>query len=206
MKTAKLLPTIVLLVITLLTPLRQPPTADTAETNSASVSAPQVDAAYIGYKGCICHNKVQITKWIKGPHVSAYETLLNDQSKAIATEMGLTLEPHEAPECLRCHTTAFGVPASRLGKKMKMKDGIQCEACHGPGSEYKTKSIMEEIHNAPVDQKAEVGAKYGFVISDVAQCLTCHNEESPTYRGFDKDGYFEIIDHMNPPVDKFDGD
>jgi hypothetical protein len=39
-------------------------------------------------------------------------------------------------DCLRCHTTAYGVPDSETAGTFHIEDGVQCEACHGPGGDH----------------------------------------------------------------------
>jgi hypothetical protein len=39
-------------------------------------------------------------------------------------------------DCLGCHSTAFGVPENRRAATFHMEDGVQCEACHGPGGHH----------------------------------------------------------------------
>jgi nitrate/TMAO reductase-like tetraheme cytochrome c subunit len=67
----------------------------------------------------------------------------------------LEAEDQANEECLTCHAT---------GKSAEMP-GVQCEACHGPGSDYKGMKVMK-------DPEASLAA--GLVIPDEASCLTCH--------------------------------
>ncbi len=64
-------------------------------------------------------------------HSGAYKTLLNAESKKIASKLGLK-SAQSAKICLDCH--ADNVPASKRGRKFQISDGVGCEACHG-GSE-----------------------------------------------------------------------
>ena len=41
----------------------------------------------------------------------------------------------ENPDCLKCHATAYGEKIEGAG--LKYLPNVQCEACHGAGSEYK---------------------------------------------------------------------
>lgn len=161
---------------------------------------------YIGTKKCsICHRKdtsgEQYGIWSKGPHAKSLETLKSDQSKAIAKKMGLKVAPEEAPECLKCHVTGWGSGGYQLGidpadtRAVKTNDelaSVGCEACHGAGSEYKSKKIMLQIFNGEVN-----GEDYGLVKIDEKTCTSCHNEESPTYKKF---VYAERIKEVSHPV------
>ena len=67
--------------------------------------------------------------WSATPHSKAFAALgeANQTNKA----------------CLGCHTTGSG-KAMAAGKTDKDLQGVQCEACHGPGSEYKAMAIMKD--------------------------------------------------------------
>lgn len=64
-------------------------------------------------------------------HAQAYRTLLTDQSRRIAENLGIG-PAHEAEACLVCHTDY--VPPDKRGTRFQLSDGVGCEACHG-GSE-----------------------------------------------------------------------
>ncbi len=152
---------------------------------SALVSAPAAVAAgdqphqYVGASKCkTCHGKElmgdQYAAWLKDPHHRAYQTLKEERSIAIARERGLLGAPHEAPECLRCHVTAFGAPPVEITTTLDPAEGVQCESCHGPGRDYRKKSIMSDRERAATKGLWDAGR-------DEALCTTCHNSESPTF-------------------------
>ena len=68
------------------------------------------------------------------------------------------------PECLSCHATGYGEPFS---EKTTVKDlrGVQCEACHGPGSEYKSMRVMKD---------PKLARKNGLLDITRETCLRCH--------------------------------
>ncbi|MCB2211215.1 cytochrome C554 [bacterium] len=150
------------------------------------------DHAFIGAKKCgMCHKGEKkgmiLEKWEEGPHAKAYETLATDEAKAIATEKGLG-NPQEAAECLKCHVTGHGMDAS-LTADLDMANGISCEACHGAGADYKSMKIMK-------DREASIAA--GMVAAPKEGCVSCHNEESPTYKPFVLEEYWAEIEHGLP--------
>jgi hypothetical protein len=137
---------------------------------------------YVGVRVCSpCHKgdkKGNISeKWQKSKHATAYKTLESAESEKIAKSKGLKKPAKESPECLECHVTAFGVPASLLDAKFDIKDGVQCEGCHGPGSDYKSNAVMKDRTKA-----LAVGMILGS--NDEKLCLKCHNKKSPTFKGF----------------------
>ena len=107
---------------------------------------------YIGVKKCvICHKKDGIAaSWEATKHATAWDNLSEEDKKNEA------LKPF--------YTT--GIDA-----KGELLTGIQCEACHGPGSDYKTNSIMKDREKAIAN---------GLLIPDEKTCLKCHNDKAPT--------------------------
>ncbi|HKK72715.1 MAG TPA: cytochrome c family protein [Candidatus Krumholzibacteria bacterium] len=152
---------------------------------------------YVGAEGCkMCHRAKtgnQWQKWLDGPHASAYETLKNDASAEIVADMGLDGNAWELDQCLECHVTAHGVSEDRLGRRYSVEQGVGCESCHGPGSEYKSMKTMRS-HDAAVAA--------GLVEISTETCTDCHNEDSPTFKGFDYDDYVARIAHPIPAEDE----
>jgi hypothetical protein len=130
--------------------------------------------------------------WEKSKHAQAYTTLGTDEAKKIAAEKGLG-DPQKEQACLKCHTTH-----GFLGEKVKIAEsnkyepaeGVGCEVCHGPGSEYKSKKVMED---------RELAVKNGLELHEGPDhCLRCHNEESPTFKPFDFEKRWAKIAHPAP--------
>jgi hypothetical protein len=148
---------------------------------------------YIGALSCKgCHKSEakgdQYGKWLASPHAKAYETLLTEESKKITAEMGIEAAPEEAPKCLKCHVTAWDADAELLGKKYDKTEGVSCESCHGPGADWKI-THMKDVEKAMTQ---------GMIHPDEALCLTCHNEESPTYKEFKFEEAMAEVAHPNP--------
>ena len=139
------------------------------------------DPHYIGSDKCakMCHNSEkkgnQYKIWQKGLHAKAYATLARDTSKIVAKSVGVTGDPQKAPECLRCHVTAFNAKKELVDTTCTYADGVGCEGCHGPGSEYRKIANMK-------DHKLAMAA--GLLEQNEALCIKCHNKESPTYKPF----------------------
>lgn len=149
---------------------------------------------FIGVDGCkICHKKAadgdQYGKWLETRHAKAFETLGTPEAAKVATDKGLEGSPQQLDECLSCHVTAHGVAAERLGKKYTVEEGVGCEGCHGPGGVYKKKSIME-------DREQALAA--GMIIPTEETCTACHNDKSPTFKGFDFEKMRAKIIHPKP--------
>ena len=130
--------------------------------------------------------------WTESQHAKAFEPLASEAALKIAAEKGIE-NPQTAAECLKCHTTkAFLGEEVVVSAKGKYADteGVGCEACHGPGSEYKSKKVM-------VDSEASKAA--GLLREKTADaCVMCHNEESPTFKDFDFEARWAEVAHPVP--------
>jgi peroxiredoxin len=84
-------------------------------------------AEYTGSAACESCHEDEYATWSKQPHAAAIAKL-----EAPAET--------EDPECLRCHTTAFGKPGGfpADGRPAEHADlaVVGCESCHGPGGDH----------------------------------------------------------------------
>ncbi len=154
---------------------------------------------YVGVKKCgMCHKKAkdgnQLKVWEDSKHANAFKTLQSAESDKIAKEKGFSTKAAETPECLVCHAVGYNLDAKMLDKKFNVEDGVQCEMCHGAGSDYKAKKIMKD-HAAAV---ANGMTEYKDKAAIKAQCETCHNEKSPTFKSFDFEKRWAEIKHPIP--------
>ena len=134
------------------------------EAKKADESKPAHD--YVGADKCkICH-KAEYNSWLETKHATAYSVLSDEEKKK--------------PECVQCHIT--GTTA-----KDELLEGVQCEACHGPGSDYKSPKIMSEKKWAadPETHKA-MAIEAGLVYPKAEDCTRCHKKEgNPNFKEFD---------------------
>jgi hypothetical protein len=152
--------------------------------------------SYVGVKTCVmCHKSdkqgQQQSIWENSKHSKAFETLLTEKAEQIAKEKGFETKASETEACLKCHATGFNVDATLLGKKFNVEQGVQCETCHGPGSDYKSKKIMKDREKAVAN---------GLILYENPEelCISCHNTESPTYVDFNYAEKLEKIKHNKP--------
>jgi len=150
---------------------------------------------YVGVKKCkMCHKSKksgnQFGLWSERKHSKAYATLATAQSKEVAKKAGVAGDPQKAKECLVCHVTGYGEPAEAT---LTLEEGVSCEACHGPGSEYKSMKVMKDIYAGKVK-----GADYGLLEQTNELCVKCHNPKSPTYKEFKFEEALKVIAHPVP--------
>ncbi len=138
--------------------------------------------SYVGAEKCgMCHKSdkqgKQLSIWQSSKHSKAFKTLQTAEADKIAKEKGFKTKAAETPECLQCHVSGHNVDASLKGPKFKVEDGVQCETCHGPGSDYQALAVMKD--------KAKAIAN-GLIVHDNKEkfCTGCHNSKSPTFKSF----------------------
>jgi hypothetical protein len=143
---------------------------------------------YVGAKMCgACHKKPtgdQFGIWQKTKHSEAYKNLQTKAADEVAKKKGLKTAAAESPECLECHA---------VNAAMK-EDGVGCEACHGAGSSYKAMSTMKDHGKAVAAGLTD----FKDAASMEKTCKKCHNEKSPTFKGFDFKTMWAKIQHPRP--------
>jgi len=156
----------------------------------------QSNHTYIGAESCgMCHKTEkqgsQLSIWQNSAHSKAFETLKTDTANQIAKKKGFKEPAAKTWECLKCHVTGYNLDATMLGKKFKVEDGVQCETCHGAGSAYKDIKIMKDKNLA---------IQKGLIVHDKLEefCVSCHNNESPTFVKMDIDEAWNKIKHNIP--------
>lgn len=143
---------------------------------------------YIGSKQCkACHSNAKMggtayKTWEGTAHANAFKTLQSGAADKIATEKGFKTKAAETKECLACHVTGMDEAGAKFDKKFENAEGVGCESCHGAGSAYKTKHGKDK----PVADAMAAGLTLPKVEDGSAekQCKTCHNDKSPTFKGF----------------------
>jgi YVTN family beta-propeller protein len=125
---------------------------------------------YVGVKVCAsCHQGEgmghQFSKWLATRHAQAYAVLSKPEAKKIAELSGIPQEPQESSMCLGCHATGARAEEWEKDETFFAEDGVQCEKCHGPGSEYMNAAIMSNR------QAAE---KAGLMMPTTDDCMGCH--------------------------------
>jgi hypothetical protein len=178
----------------------------------SSLAAEPDASLYIGTKACsMCHKKDevgnQLAKWQAGPHAKALESLGTPEAKAMGAKVGVD-DPQKSGKCLRCHATAYNFTETLQVKaeegetpKITVEDGVTCESCHGPGKNYKSKTVMQDRNKA---------IEGGMIYPATKSCALCHNDQSPSWKvdryttkdgkkvGFDPEQAYEKIKHPKP--------
>ena len=110
-----------------------------------------------------CHSDA-FDVYVNTTHARAYHTLSS-------------LFVHRDTNCVGCHVTGYGQLGGfsgmrRLGSPVDLID-VQCEACHGPGTEHSRDG--------------------SYTRAAIESCVQCHTEEEDP--DFDYDEAWKKIDH-----------
>jgi hypothetical protein len=164
---------------------------------TAFETTPSATGKYVGVEGCTkaCHKTEsqgkQLDIWKSSKHSQAWTALETEAADKIAKEKGFTTAAKETPACIKCHVLGKDIDPAELTETFKKEDGVQCETCHGAGSEYKSISVMKD--------KAKAIENGLLVPADAeAFCKTCHNADSPSYKEFNFATAWESIKHKKP--------
>jgi hypothetical protein len=152
-----------------------------------AVATLQASGSHVGVASCsgsTCHGRSEATGKIvrqdelliwqdeaspSGAHSRAFRVLSNPRSKAIAQRLGIG-EATSAPMCLGCHATP--APAGGRGGRFQVSDGVGCEGCHGPASNW-----LSSHYAVGASHSANVAR--GMVPLEIPRarasaCLDCH--------------------------------
>ncbi len=136
-------------------------------------------AEYTGSEACQpCHQE-EYASWSEQPHAAATAKLE---------------DPDETsdPDCLRCHTTAFGKPGGfpTDGKPGELPDlaVVGCESCHGPGGEHVQEETPKTGNIVALGDKCD-----SCVILQI--CGSCHDEDNDPGFEFELQDKIELQRH-----------
>ncbi len=123
---------------------------------------------YVGSRACTACHQDQEVSWLRSRHAHAYWRLGADW----ALFLGRT-RPHyqdlENPmkdqRCTLCHVTGAQNDEALYADTFRPEEGVSCESCHGPGSDYSEAEIMAD-HEAFLSN--------GGRVPDETTCRSCH--------------------------------
>lgn len=116
-------------------------TLATATGLAAYFTAPRHNPDYIGASACgACHasrasGSAQID-WQGGPHSGAFASLSSPEAQPVLEDRA-----NDISSCLPCHSTITHAPIGERQERIQ-SEGVGCERCHGPGSEYSQSAVM----------------------------------------------------------------
>ena len=151
---------------------------------------PPREPVYVGVKTCgSCHEGTgmghQFSRWLVTKHARAFAVLSTPESLTIARLSGINQDPQESAMCLGCHATGADAEEWEKDEAFHLEDGVQCEKCHGPGSEYMDAEIMAD---------PEAARRAGLRRPQERDCMVCHMEKGS-----------HVAIHNQPQLDITDG-
>jgi hypothetical protein len=121
---------------------------------------------FTGVDRCrVCHEAAstgsQFKVWLNGPHAHAHKAIETDSAKALLARAGsgFTID-----SCLGCHSTLGRSAGSEIETRL-VTEGVGCERCHGPGSNYADYNTM--MHRPEF-------TSHGGVVGSLRDCYQCH--------------------------------
>lgn len=151
-------------------------------------SAQERPLQYVGAGSCsasACHN-AKLTQgttggehafWItRDPHAKAYEILFEPRSREIQRKLDRKTPAHEDAQCLKCHVApAYDDREPPVQARYFKTDGVSCESCHGPASEWISVHHLDAWQLRSVAEKKKLGMNDTRSLGGRAQvCVTCH--------------------------------
>jgi YVTN family beta-propeller protein len=130
----------------------------------------QKQPIYVGAEVCArCHEGKaagnQYSHWLRTAHSKAWASLATPEARQMARLSGIPDDPQKAPICLGCHATAAEAEKWERDAGFRIEDGVQCEKCHGPGSEYMDEAVMRD---------RDAATKAGLRRFTKRDCEVCH--------------------------------
>lgn len=142
---------------------------------------------YVGTKRCrMCHTN-QYDDWRSTSKADAFEALKPGRHPEIKRNAGLNvnLDYTTDERCLVCHTVGYNQPGGyaipnpkddRTQRVATAREGVGCEACHGPGSGFI--QVMQDISRNDRPYHPSEVYQAGRKKVTLKKCLTCHNKNA----------------------------
>jgi len=112
----------------------------------------------------------EYSTWVvRDKHANAFSVLSNPVAARMAKILGIA-DASAAPKCLACH--ALDVPAASRARTFDLTDGVSCESCHGPASNWLGPHTTKDwTHQQSLDAGMYDDRD---LIRRSEKCLTCH--------------------------------
>jgi hypothetical protein len=149
----------------------------------AAAAAPQ-EKYYVGARFCSnCHlkpnegndtsyvSRTEFTRWKEDKHSQAYLALTQPRGQAMAEILKYDVKIDK--RCLNCH--AANVPQRERRNDFEIADGVSCDACHGPSSQWIVPHADKRWRTTSREDKMSLGmhdVRDPVVLSRL--CVSCH--------------------------------
>lgn len=146
---------------------------------------PEKRPGYMGAVGCqtsMCHGGAgemskQFTIWKQaGPHSKSFATLTTAWSKRISDTLKIE-NPAKHSDCTSCHAPLAQVAPERLVSPLLIRQGVSCESCHGPSSEWLQSHTRTDYTHQQRVASGLTDQEDLYIRADT--CVACHQEIAP---------------------------
>ncbi len=150
---------------------------------------------YVGTKRCrMCHSD-HYASWNKLAKADSFSALKPGRSANIKRNAGLDVQRDYTTDtnCLACHAVGFGEPggyeipdpnSGRSKRKAAAREGVGCESCHGPGSDFIV--VMQSLATTGRSYHPSELAPLGRHPVTKQTCQRCHNAHATCMIGASK--------------------
>lgn len=122
-------------------------------------------------------------------HERSYLALSRIEAESIAQLSGSAEPPTATAVCLDCHATGTDEGRRWWASTFRVEDGVQCEACHGPGGQHCILAIRAQYSARNGAPPSIDGALAGTIRrADRSVCIPCHVEK-PSHVEVLRNGY-----------------
>lgn len=159
--------------------------AQTVEPRSDSVDG---EYEYLGSKKCkMCHS-AWYKSWKQSAKGGSFALLKPGVGGQRKKQVGLDSKRDYTTDsvCLKCHTVGYGKPGGyqipavgddRAARMSATREGVGCEACHGPGGSFT--QVMRDIYLKERPYEQQEVRRAGLRIIKPGSCLSCHDSSAP---------------------------
>ena len=150
--------------------------------------AREVVHGYVGSKKCrMCHGKWH-KSWQQSVKGQSFQILKSGARAEHKRKVGLDPQRDYTFEaaCLTCHTVGFGQPGGyrisppndeQARRFAATREGVGCEACHGPGGGFT--QVMGDIYLKERPYQQQEVRRAGLRSIEPQLCMNCHDAKAP---------------------------
>ncbi|MCZ6655471.1 MAG: cytochrome c family protein [Planctomycetota bacterium] len=150
--------------------------------------AQEVVHEYVGSKKCrMCHGQWH-KSWQESVKGRSFQILKPGARAEHKQKVGLDSKRDYTSEaaCLTCHTVGFGQPGGyripppndeKAKRFAATREGVGCEACHGPGGGFT--QVMGDIYLKERPYEQQEVRRAGLRSIEPQLCLDCHDSKAP---------------------------
>lgn len=168
-----------------------------------ATGAVSAEPRYVGNKVCANCHKDEMQDWKRSAHGKTMEVLRAKKQSGPKHKAGVNPDKDYTKDekCLKCHTTGYKKEGGFVDMDTTPEmAGVGCEACHGPGGDYRDihNKKMLDFTSAEVRAAGQLYASKGDKV-----CEKCHNDDSPFKASVDPKYAFNLKQRLKDGTESF---